>query len=214
MGSSDGLDAWIEEDEWTRVGNYRLPPPQILVTAIVFLVSVFLTGPIAAAVVSLVAYGLYDEYAGGTSGEETSSETEKKTKSATFDGPTAEVITHVPEGMGAFDADYTVYVTSKHPVTVELERSTDRPVGRLLRKLASYLGYADSPAVRRLYAEPPRAVREEAVWRVRNDLDNRLDDERTPEGRFACGTCTIEAADGFDGFRYTVEYPSDYVRSD
>lgn len=40
------------------------------------------------------------------------------------DRPAGEVLTGVPEGMKSFEQEYTIYVTSTVPVTVELERST------------------------------------------------------------------------------------------
>lgn len=178
-------------------------------------------------VLALVAAGGVYKYAGDylSEGEVTETETEEVPwrgetndgsgavvgETRTVEGPSGEVLTLVPEGMGSFEKTYGVYVTSKRPVTVELESPEATPFVRLVRAAASFLGLEETPLLRRFVADAPRTVKEEAVWRVRNDLDTRLLAEDAPDGRFRCGTCTVEAADSFDGFTYSVEYAPEYV---
>lgn len=177
-------------------------------------------------VLGIIAAGAVYKYAGDYIGGSTNSGTEDETVpwkkddsgnstevgvSEYTDGPSGEVLTQVPEGMESSEQEYTVYLTSASPVTVELERSTPSPLRRLVHGVAAYLGYSDTSLVRRFYAETPRTVREEAAWRIRRDLDTALDTEAVPDGQFRCGSCTVEAADEFDGFSYSVEYLSEYV---
>jgi hypothetical protein len=60
------------------------------------------------------------------------------------DRPAGEVLTGVPEGMESFEQEYTIYVTSTVPVTVELERPILSPIRRFVYGVATYLGCSRS----------------------------------------------------------------------
>jgi len=162
-------------------------------------------------VAGFIAYGFANEYIGGDNGNGEDADTWGKEKDTTdsvptgptVEGPSGDVLGTVPDGMEEFDERYAVRAMTLRPVTVEVEPAGEKPV-ELARTVAERLGYEDSPLLNRVAPVLPDRVETEIKRRVRTDLDRKMDaeDGNSP----VVGYATVRAADGFDGFTYSVEY--------